>query len=719
MSIRADLERVADELPVPIYLVAADGKFLFANARLRALLNLPPDTLRAFNIASYYADPQVRIEMINAVRGGAVIEKRSVLLRTPARDIEVLMFCREAKAENGEPLGFLGVLLEVTDEAEFRRVFDAHLVAGVYRADADHQITHANTLFATMFGFSSIDEVLGRSLQDFFSDPDGAERLRDLFLGRKQQLTVRENVCLKRSSGERFDAYLTAIAFFSGGQYAGEGGIVEDRTSEERYVGIFDDVPVGFYYVETDGDRDIVRHCNQEFARIYDAPTREEMIGRDLRATHHVHEESSRFLQKLRIAAKEADAVRGEPLQIRTNTGAIKTVEVHTRPKVKDGVMIGHTGTIRDVSDEMEMKTTLTTMFDDISGILHTFKHTLTQLKHSVGRASDALAGVPDVRRTSQTPEELEAAIRGPLNELASAVSGLVKAAASVTHAAPLARDEIQEVERLTGVMQRATHELAKPHWRDTWLKAAVRIEHICARIPAGTIARSTYRPVITAAQRISRMTALATLSNAREAIENMDAPLTSLRDFATSGIRRMDEMEVCAIEDCIRNAISSVTGFAEERKVQIRFADAARTPVNVARLEVTRALNNLLHNAIKYSWRREDGKTWISVAVSISDRAMVVTAVENWGVPIPGNEIELGLIFRLGYRGRLSSDRGRIGTGVGLADSMRVARAHRGGLRVESWPASGSADPNDYTLPFLTTAYFELPLARESAHRR
>ena len=627
MAILRELERIGDDFPVPLYLLALDGKFLFANARLRALINLPRD-FRLVNLATY-SDPQMWLEVIGAMKNRAVIERQTVRLRTGQREVDVLMFCRRVHDDSGEILGFLGVFVDTTANAEFRRVFDACLAIGE------------------------------------------------------------------------------------------QGGMVDQRASNEPYTGIFDDAPVGFYYVETEGEKEIVRHCNEEFAHIFDT-TRLKMLGRDLRATHHVPEESARFLQKLRAAAKEGDAVRSEIIQIRTATGTVKTVEVHSRPKVVDGEMVGQTGTIRDISDEVEMKNTLTMMFDDISGILHTFKHTLTQLKHSIGGASEALAGEPGVKKTNLAPEDLEATLRGPLRELASAVAVLVNAATSVTHVTRLEHDDIWEVERLTGFMQRATHELEKAHWRDAWLRAAVKIEYLCSRIPSATIARSAYRPVIAAAQRISRITALATLGNAREAIANMTAPLASLHDFATSGIRRVDEMELCWIEDCIRDAISTVTGFADERKVQIHFSDSTRTMVRVARREVTRALNNLLHNAIKYSWRREDGRTWISVSVSTTDRARVSTAIANWGVPIPQDEIELGLIFRLGYRGRHSSDRGRIGTGVGLADSTRVARANRGFLRLESRPSDPRlVDSTDYSVPFLTTAYFELPLASEAVRPR
>jgi signal transduction histidine kinase len=89
----------------------------------------------------------------------------------------------------------------------------------------------------------------------------------------------------------------------------------------------------------------------------------------------------------------------------------------------------------------------------------------------------------------------------------------------------------------------------------------------------------------------------------------------------------------------------------------------------------------------------------------------MVVVEIENYGVPIPRDEIVTGFIYRLGTRGRLSGDRGRTGTGIGLADARSVARAHGGDFYIESRPASPAQGEKDLTKPFITRAFFSLPI--------
>jgi PAS domain S-box-containing protein len=717
MPIRAEIERIADELPVAMYLVSESGRFIFGNRRLRELLNLPDGDISTLSIEQYYVDPRVRQEMLKVVRSTGMIEKRGVRLKAGKREIEAQMFCREARADDGSVLGFIGVLVERTAEAEFQHVFNAHLPAGVYRLDADDRVTHANLAFAQMHGFTDIDAILGQNVRMFYAHQTDADRIKSLIIERQE--LHRERITLRKWPNGTFEAYLTAIPFFNGNQYAGRGGVVEDRTSEEHYQRIFDDIPVGLYVAETRDGKDIVVHCNEEFARIHDVKRRDDMIGRDLRNFHVSPKESERYLKEIVAVASVEDTVRGAHLLIRTDNDVVKTLEINARPQMIDGKLAGRTGAVRDITDEVAMRDTIRAMTNDIGAILHTLKHTLAQLKHTIASVADATGGAPATKAISPTPDQLEAQVRAPLRELSGAVEALVTASNTVTHRAALDRDEITKLHKLIDVMQRATRDMPPAHWRDIWLQAAVRIEHICGHVRPGTIARSAYRPVVTSAQRISKITALATLGSARELIEEIDVPLTSFRDFVTSGARTIDQGELVNVEDCVRDAINSVTGFADERRVQVRFDEATHTVVKVSRREVTRALSNLVHNAIKYSWRREDDKTWIGVSVTINDRAHAVVAIENWGVPIPREEIARGLVFRLGFRGRLSSDRGRVGTGVGLADSLRVAQAHGGDLRITSRPASPSTDADDYSAPFITTAYFELPLAREGASRK
>jgi signal transduction histidine kinase len=79
-----------------------------------------------------------------------------------------------------------------------------------------------------------------------------------------------------------------------------------------------------------------------------------------------------------------------------------------------------------------------------------------------------------------------------------------------------------------------------------------------------------------------------------------------------------------------------------------------------------------------------------------------------NWGVGIESDEIDSGLIYNLGYRGRLAQQ-GFPGTGVGLTDAKRVIEASGGRLEVYSERTGGSEDISRSDL-FLTKVVILLP---------
>lgn len=131
---------------------------------------------------------------------------------------------------------------------------------------------------------------------------------------------------------------------------------------------------------------------------------------------------------------------------------------------------------------------------------------------------------------------------------------------------------------------------------------------------------------------------------------------------------------------------------------------------VEVDERSIARALSNLLHNAVKYSWARHaERDPWVSINTRVSGDKVFIE-IENWGVPITKDELQQGLIFQIGYRGRLSSDRGRVGTGIGLTDALRVAQMHGGDVSVRSMPAVFAGNEDDYSQPFLTTVSLSLP---------
>lgn len=712
MTLREQIREIADRLPVAVYLVSELGEFLYVNARLRRLLAIKAD-VTGQNIGDFYADPSYRQYLVDKVRDRGELVKEIVTFVSGEQTIEVQMSCNPVNDDHGSLLGYLGVLVEVTEESEYHSIFDVHLPTGVYRLDENDVLTQANRGFVKMHGYDSVEEVLKRPATDFYADLVEANAIKAEILLRKE--VDRRKVTLRRKNGQPFAAYVTAVGFFRQGHYAGRAGVIEDRTLEEQYERLQQDIPVGFYMVELRDGKDIVADCNEEFARIFEVASRSEMIGRNLRDYHQSKEDTARLMRKLDDAAASGGTVLGEEFRIRTERNTLKTIEVNARPQIHDGVMIGRTGAIRDITKEMQMRERVTALTNDIGGVLHTFRHTLTQLTHNISAVADILAGSPNTPVRPQTPEELEEKVRGPLHELSSAVDRFLTAVAGVSHAVPLERGDRENLQRIMDVLI-AYRKHPKAHWRDLWSVGVAEVLGICKRIRPNAVAREVYRPIIQAAEKIGGLTGIATLSIAREAIAAVEVPLEALYEYVITGTRTIDKREVVPIEACVTDAMNNLTDFAGERGVRIQFEANSRTEVAVRRFEITRAIQNLLHNAIKYSWARADKRSWVSISVSINDLAMAEVLIENWGVPIPQEEIEKGLVFRFGYRGRFSVDRGRMGTGVGLADTLSIAQEHRGTLRIESRPAAQNANPWEYDQPFVTRAFLALPLARRSA---
>ena len=669
--------------------------------KLCKLLNISRDDLTHHKITEFYINPAEREAVADAV-ADQTLEKRVVRVAVDGREIQVQMFCRALDSAH-----ILGVLVDVTAETEFQHLFDEYQPSGVFRVDAFDKITQASQRFAKIHGYDSVAEVKNRNICEFYADPTDADRLRDRMLTRRS--LEREPVQLRRKDGQRFMAFVTAIPFFRGNEYDGRGGIVE-ALEERNYDQVFDDVPVGFYRIEIVGDREIVVHCNRAFARIFDFDSAIEMKGRDIRDFHASPAETDRLHRMLDEAARVGEAIIGGHLRIRTKLGSEKTLELNSRPNVRDGVIIGRTGAIRDISHEVEMREHINSLRSDLGWLLHIFRQTLQQLKLSFVAGAEILTGDLKPELAVLSPPRLAEEVRGSIAALVSSVNVLISAMSGASHTVALAEKDLERLQQCVQVMANCERNVNEYLQRDVWRRGAVEVTSICRRIKTGTVARGAVRPVLDAARRIGEITGLATVAVALDAIARVDAPIVSIREYVGTGSRPPESTVVCSIERCVTEAITFISGFAEQGDVAIRFESHTKTYVNVVRHTLIRGLENLLSNAVKYSWRRPDGNSWVKVSVSVTERAMARVSVESWGVPIPSEEIENGLVFRIGFRGRLSGERGRPGTGVGLADSLAIARAYNGTVDIESRPAAGN-DPTNYSQPFVTTVHFEIPM--------
>lgn len=138
-------------------------------------------------------------------------------------------------------------------------------------------------------------------------------------------------------------------------------------------------------------------------------------------------------------------------------------------------------------------------------------------------------------------------------------------------------------------------------------------------------------------------------------------------------------------IPEIIREAVQTYEAEAQRRGVEIKLSlqreNDSWTEVSKKHLQL--AINNLVHNAIKYSfYGGGDKNRFITVSGSPEAGHYKIT-VYNYGVGILPDEYED--IFKEGYQGKLTEREYRTGSGKGLFFVKRIIDKHHGLIYVES----------------------------------
>lgn len=178
------------------------------------------------------------------------------------------------------------------------------------------------------------------------------------------------------------------------------------------------------------------------------------------------------------------------------------------------------------------------------------------------------------------------------------------------------------------------------------------------------------------------------TADRVRRLMRNLDAVTAYSRripllvatdlDYNPAQLRRV------SLVTAIERVVTRLSSFADDRGIEVRRHHRTQPEIEAVPDQLEMVLHNLIHNAIKYSFKRNDGPAqYVQVRVD-QEPNFTLVAVENIGPPITEEEIANGSIFQLGYRGRYSSDRGRQGTGSGMYIANRVVQGHGGSITAE-----------------------------------
>jgi signal transduction histidine kinase len=132
-------------------------------------------------------------------------------------------------------------------------------------------------------------------------------------------------------------------------------------------------------------------------------------------------------------------------------------------------------------------------------------------------------------------------------------------------------------------------------------------------------------------------------------------------------------------LDDLVSDVLASTDALARKRGIRLYGQAAGHLAVLADPRELSRALSNLLTNAIRYT--PPGGCVYVE-AYPEQAEAVLTVADGCGGIP----EADLGRVFDLGWRGtEARSPRPDSGAGLGLAIVDGIVAAHRGSVRVRN----------------------------------
>ncbi len=154
----------------------------------------------------------------------------------------------------------------------------------------------------------------------------------------------------------------------------------------------------------------------------------------------------------------------------------------------------------------------------------------------------------------------------------------------------------------------------------------------------------------------------------------------------------------------------------ADQRQIEIRIESPLQLWAEISEPHLQHALNNLVQNAVKYSFSTvPSGRTrYVKITAAASGNELVIS-VENYGIGILSKEIESGGLFGPGQRGKLTATEFRRGMGMGLYFVKKVVDAHHGSITIDSQLLATEATPE--RKPHLNKFTVRLPLVQRGGH--
>ncbi len=480
-------------------------------------------------------------------------------------------------------------------------------------------------------------------------------------------------------------------------------------TQEEEARNILQNVPVGVYQVRFEKGKEIIHFCNFNFAKMFGYNNPQELIGIDISKLYKPKEEYQKFLWELEKHKHKDLPFVGYAFRIKKRDGKSFTLEINSQPQTNDnGEVIGRYCVVRDITHESHLRELVYVDNEDIGIVLHNFSHALLSIYSNINSTVEYFKPDPFVDYTENIYEKAINILAKPVTDLKSLLRSYLK-----SHNNGVSDEVLKEVDRYTVMLENFDSEIPKRVQTAVLKEIIMELLGLFETIIIAGELNKIQDKIIYIAKDIVRVCNLVSLHRVRNIILDMDHQLRTLREYITSMERDHMTKATISVKSMITRAVLNMLTYAKNNNVLIRTENKCpNIEIFANEDEITRAVGNLIHNAIKYSYKRPKGEVaWIKISLNKKVN-YVHCEVENYGVPITHEEIERGLIFRLGFRGIYSDKKGSLGIGIGLTNTLSIAEKYGGNVVVKSVPAKKQLEDNDYTQPFVTTVTLIIPVA-------